>query len=61
VCLKKEKREQKNQKKALTRAGIVRDAGLSRRALINAVIAEVRPSLNISDFRQMTSKIKSGK
>jgi hypothetical protein len=27
----------------------------------NAVIAEVRTSLNISDFQQMTSKIKSGK
>jgi hypothetical protein len=27
----------------------------------NAVIAEVRTSLNISDFRQMTSKIKVGK
>jgi hypothetical protein len=27
----------------------------------NAVIAEVRTSLNTSDFRQMTSKIKSGK
>jgi hypothetical protein len=30
VCLKKEKRQQKNHKKVLTRAGIVRDAGLSR-------------------------------
>jgi len=31
------------------------------RKFITEVIAEVRTSLNISDFRQMTSKIKSGK
>jgi hypothetical protein len=30
VCPKKEKREQKNQKKVLTRAGIVRDFRLTR-------------------------------
>jgi hypothetical protein len=37
------------------------ESTLPAQPLVNAVIAEVRTSLDISDFRQMTSKIKSGK